>query len=677
MAENTKPELMKKIPLPIYGQNAPEQWARVDKIIRELRAGFFYTAAPLMDNMLTDDRIKGVLSVRVNSVINKERIIIPANKSKRAKKIAKDIEENFDKIIPPSQLKEIMETGIMQGAGFGTIDWVRISGPDAKWCPKLRVWHNQHLRYQWYNTDRPDLPPTVQNIAYQPDYSEELDTGWQGKIGTYRTITSTGEEVIEPNTGAWFLYTPYGYNYSYLRGAMCALASTWLLRRMSRFQWARHTEVMGTPVWKLHMPYVENELVDKKFLQEVSAIGFQGKVRLPMLDNGTQYDISLLESGSQAYNGFDLIIQQCNREIAVLLLGQSASTENQKAFIQQAHAGEDIRLEVMKHDALIANDIREQILEWYVEYNYGKNNRELTPTIRYLVEPEEDTKIKAETVQLLSTAVKTFVECGVQIDYNQFLNQFKIPLLIDSDEPVKVIKEKDQEKDSQDNKDDADSNTEKLAMIDGETSNVPTLIFLRHGSTKLNSDVDGEKLRGWLNPPLDKEGKAEAKKIAEQLKDTKLKSIYYSTLKRTEQTAKIVAKDHPDAEMIPSDNLKPMDFGELAGKPIKDILGQMLYYVANENETPPGASETFKQFQLRVLSYLQTLMEDAIEDPSGACLVVTHSRDIRLLVGWLMVDPDADQVEEIDKLPLFSKTDVVQPGDCLTIQYVNGEWCMI
>lgn len=94
------------------------------------------------------------------------------------------------------------------------------------------------------------------------------------------------------------------------------------------------------------------------------------------------------------------------------------------------------------------------------------------------------------------------------------------------------------------------------------------LIITRHGETEENKLG---MLQGHLPGKLTKEGIEQAKKLALRLKNEKIDAIYSSDLARASDTAKEIAKFHPDAKLFFAQELREKDQGSLTGKLMKDI----------------------------------------------------------------------------------------------------------
>jgi len=94
------------------------------------------------------------------------------------------------------------------------------------------------------------------------------------------------------------------------------------------------------------------------------------------------------------------------------------------------------------------------------------------------------------------------------------------------------------------------------------------LIIARHGQT------EGNKKRLWQgisDLELTEEGRIQAKKLAERLKNHNIEIIFVSPLKRARQTAEEIIKFHPEAEVIVDDDLKEINFGILEGLSREEI----------------------------------------------------------------------------------------------------------
>ncbi|MFZ1131639.1 MAG: histidine phosphatase family protein [Terriglobales bacterium] len=151
------------------------------------------------------------------------------------------------------------------------------------------------------------------------------------------------------------------------------------------------------------------------------------------------------------------------------------------------------------------------------------------------------------------------------------------------------------------------------------------LILVRHGKTVLNSRDSEERLRGWMDVPLDEQGLREAEELAQRLAQHPVDHIYSSDLYRARQTAEAAVR----ATLVPvvhTPDLRPWNVGTLAGQRVKDIL-PILQRLELDPALPAPGGESFLQFCERYSRKLQDLL--AIAGRCKGCVVaVTHVRNL-------------------------------------------------
>lgn len=151
------------------------------------------------------------------------------------------------------------------------------------------------------------------------------------------------------------------------------------------------------------------------------------------------------------------------------------------------------------------------------------------------------------------------------------------------------------------------------------------LILVRHGHTSLNSPGADERLRAWLDIPLDDKGKQEAIETSEILKDYPIEVIYCSDLRRARQTAEILRRKVKAAVMATTE-LRPWNLGAFGGQRIKDILPFLNLLNRHPELAAPGG-ESFYQFYGRYSHRLKQLLALA-DTTTGHVLAVTHVRNV-------------------------------------------------
>jgi broad specificity phosphatase PhoE len=166
------------------------------------------------------------------------------------------------------------------------------------------------------------------------------------------------------------------------------------------------------------------------------------------------------------------------------------------------------------------------------------------------------------------------------------------------------------------------------------------LILIRHGKTLLNSLDDAERLRGWMDVPLDEQGLNEAVETAAQVARHQIQEIYTSDLYRAQQTAAAVVQA-TGAPLLHTYDLRPWNVGTLAGQRVKDILPILQELKINPDLPAPGG-ESFAQFYKRYSAELWNLIEVAERSPN--CIVaVTHVRNL-LAAPTVLRDGDKTKI---------------------------------
>jgi probable phosphoglycerate mutase len=187
------------------------------------------------------------------------------------------------------------------------------------------------------------------------------------------------------------------------------------------------------------------------------------------------------------------------------------------------------------------------------------------------------------------------------------------------------------------------------------------LILVRHGKTTLNSLDDEERLRGWMDIPLDEQGLREAQELAQRIAEYPVHRIYCSDLNRARQTAEAVVRA-TQAPIVYLSELRPWNVGTLAGQRVKDILPTLLQLEVDLEMPAPGG-EPFLAFYARYSQKLTELLEIAAQCP--ACIVaVTHHRN-------LLSTPTILHAGDKTKIPVRGGP---QTGSLLWVEQNDSGW---
>jgi broad specificity phosphatase PhoE len=135
---------------------------------------------------------------------------------------------------------------------------------------------------------------------------------------------------------------------------------------------------------------------------------------------------------------------------------------------------------------------------------------------------------------------------------------------------------------------------------------VKDIYIFRHGET------DGNKARLWLGSgidmPLNETGRAQARELAEKMKDIRLDAVFSSPLIRAFETAKIIA-DGRKIPVIKDSRLSEISCGILEGRPQSESSPEIVerYYADDLNFQFPGGDMTKLDCVNRFLSFAKGL----------------------------------------------------------------------
>lgn len=146
------------------------------------------------------------------------------------------------------------------------------------------------------------------------------------------------------------------------------------------------------------------------------------------------------------------------------------------------------------------------------------------------------------------------------------------------------------------------------------------LVVVRHGETQWN--VEG-RMQGHLDSPLTMTGMAQARALAETLKDEYFQAIYSSDLKRAYQTAQAIGRYHtPEIQVV--SNLRERNLGMYQGLTRTEIQKRFADKGEFRIDTPDYVipeGETLLQFRQRCVNCFEEL---AMRHPNERILVVAH-----------------------------------------------------
>ena len=189
------------------------------------------------------------------------------------------------------------------------------------------------------------------------------------------------------------------------------------------------------------------------------------------------------------------------------------------------------------------------------------------------------------------------------------------------------------------------------------------ICVVRHGKTALNDDGDGvDRIRGWKDVPLDDDGRKEAKRLADELRDSGIEVIFYSDLARAADTAKEIAET-TGAELVEMTKLRPWNLGAYAGRESAEVHPELRDYAEHKPDEAVPAGESWNSFKARAFEAVR----EAIEGAAGrTAALVTHHRIERLLNGWKDAGMPDDRAIDFDTM--FSKGEKTASAEWMPIR---------
>jgi len=144
-----------------------------------------------------------------------------------------------------------------------------------------------------------------------------------------------------------------------------------------------------------------------------------------------------------------------------------------------------------------------------------------------------------------------------------------------------------------------------------------TILLARHGETDWNREG---RFQGHADPPLNEDGRAQARELAQRLASTPFDAVYSSDLARAHETAEILAASH-GVPVVADPGLREVDVGSWSGLTRAEI-----------SERFPDAEhhdgETREEHLARVLAAVERI---AHGHPGERVLIVSHGGSLRAL----------------------------------------------
>lgn len=382
--------------IPVLSSSDFNSVPAVRQALSELEAnGQFDASARLVDQLLGDDSITGVLTTRVQGLLGLPMTVAP-EKGREEGPVEEELRARFDSMLPPEELVRLCVNAIMLGAGVGQLVWA--PGPTGKLEPRLKAWDMRHVYWRW-----------------------DTRSYWVS------TANQSTVEVV-PGDGQWVLLTPLGAQRGWMWGRVRALAVPWLIRVWARRDWARHSETLGMPARKAIVPATASAEDKDGFLRDIASLASESAILLEQdtVEGGPRYDLELLEAGASHGDNFNALLASADQAIAIAIVGQNLTTKVEGGSFAAASVHDKVRGDILRFDGkALAACLNDQVLRPWVAVNFGAAP---APTVSWNTDPPENEGERATTLQRVAAATSELAQAGYKVDRKALAERFRIPL---------------------------------------------------------------------------------------------------------------------------------------------------------------------------------------------------------------------------------------------------------
>lgn len=174
------------------------------------------------------------------------------------------------------------------------------------------------------------------------------------------------------------------------------------------------------------------------------------------------------------------------------------------------------------------------------------------------------------------------------------------------------------------------------------------VFMIRHGSTPLSAE---DSFAGAVDIELSDEGRAQAQRLAERLACEPITAVYCSPMKRTLETAEIIARVH-QLTPIQDAGLKEINHGHWEAMRRADVEAKYAVEYASWEEDPftfaPSGGESGLSVMARALPVIRSIVT---QHPDEDVAIVSHKATIRLLISSLLGFDARGYRDRLDQSP--------------------------
>ncbi|BAY09500.1 histidine phosphatase family protein [Calothrix sp. NIES-2098] len=163
------------------------------------------------------------------------------------------------------------------------------------------------------------------------------------------------------------------------------------------------------------------------------------------------------------------------------------------------------------------------------------------------------------------------------------------------------------------------------------------LLLVRHGETEWNRQT---RFQGQIDVPLNDNGRNQAQKAGEFLKDVAIDFAISSSMLRPKETAEIILQHHPSVQLELQDGLREISHGLWEGKLETEIEqefpGELERWRLTPAEVQMPEGENLQQVWERSVAAWQSIVQAASENQLKTGLVVAHDATNKTLLCHIL-----------------------------------------
>ena len=175
------------------------------------------------------------------------------------------------------------------------------------------------------------------------------------------------------------------------------------------------------------------------------------------------------------------------------------------------------------------------------------------------------------------------------------------------------------------------------------------LYLVRHGATQLTAE---DRFSGSVSVELSDEGRWQAERLGERLRDEGLRAVYCSPLSRSADTAAIIATHCSLPMVTPRDGFREISHGHWEGLTRRQVEEQFPDEYAAWEEDPftfaPDGGESGVTVLARALPAVREIVTSHVGE---RVLVVSHKATLRLVLSSLLGFDARGYRDRLDQAP--------------------------